>query len=349
MHLMENHEQYDRCLVLAGGGFRFAYYLGVHAAAEDRDRAPDVLLATCGGAIAAAVIAGLPDRHARLAWAASPEMHRFLREVQPTRRATPVRTLAGAALRWLDRTPASRIPDLAQDYLFEFPAALPVPPEPLPGAPALAIVGGKLLFHPDEAGERRGPRQLFAQVVFCPARAARLLDGCAAPAADQRWSSGAVATALQVDSDMPLPDAVRISIADMFYFSTQVCAAHHYTGGVIDLFPIELAQSLARSVVMERKMPFNRWLALPALRSVLGIDGAARLRHVHAQHADAWVDTRDVGKALRGQGVGKRIGWHRNRIELDVPASHAAYAAQVQAQWEYGYRKGLAAFGEAAA
>lgn len=348
MHLMENHEQYDRCLVLAGGGFRFAYYLGVHAAAEDSGRAPDVLLATCGGAIAAAVIAGLPDRHARLAWTASPEMYRFLGEVQPTRRATPVRTLAGAALRWFDRAPAARIPDLAQDYLFDFPSPLPLPPGPLPGAPALAIVGGQLLFHPDEAGTERGPRQLFAQVVFCPARAAALLDGRKAPAADRRWSSGAVASALQTDGSMLLPDAVRISIADMFYFGTQVCAARHYTGGVIDLFPIELAQSLARSVVMERKMPFNRWLALPALRSVLGIDGAARLRHVHEQHADAWVDTRDVAQALRGQGIRKRIGWRRNRIELDVPDTHAAYEAQVNAQWQYGYRKGLAAFAAAA-
>ena len=96
-------------------------------------------------------------------------------------------------------------------------------------------------------------------------------------------------------------------------------------------------------------MPFNPWLAAPALRAGLGIDGAARLRHVHGLHADAWVDTRDMAQALRGHGIGKRIDWRRNRVRLAAPASHAAYAAQVRAQWGYGYRKGMAAMADAQA
>jgi len=349
MHLMENHEQYARCLVLAGGGFRFGYYLGVHAAAEDCGRAPDVVLATCSGAIAAAIIAGAPDARTRLAWAASPAMYGFLREVASTPRATPLRTLGGAARRWMQRAPAQHVPDLFRDYLFELPDRLPLPLKPVAGAPALAIVGGQLLFGPGDAGTARGDRPLFAQTVFCPPPAAALLDGRPAPAADPRWSAGAVAPQLRADSATPLHDAVRISIADMFYFRSHACHGRHYTGGVIDLFPLEIAHYLAREVIMERKMPFNPWLAAPALRAVLGIDGAARLRHVHALHADAWVDTRDMAQALRAHGIGKRIDWRRNRIALAAPPSAAAYAAQVQAQWDYGYRKGMAAMKKATA
>lgn len=349
MHLMKNHEQYARCLVLAGGGFRFGYYLGVHAALEEQDRAPDVLLATCGGAIAAAIIAGAPDARARLEWAASPAMYRFLCAVQSTPHATPLRTVAGAARRWLGRTPAPRIPDLFRDYLFELPATLPLPPQPAAGAPALAIVGARLLFGPGDVGAARGDRPLFAQTVFCSPRAARLLHGREAPAADPRWSAGAVAPRLELDSTASLHDAVRSSVADMFYFASHASQGRHYSGGVIDLFPLELAHHLAREVIMERKMPFNPWLAAPALRAVFGIDGAARLRHVHGLHADAWVDTRDMAQALRGHGIGKRIDWRRNRIGLAVPASHAAYAAQVRAQWDYGYRKGMAAMVKARA
>ena len=65
MQGMEKTHQYERCLVLAGGGFRFGYYLGIHAAAEEAEYVPDLLLATCGGAVAAAVIARLPDAAAR--------------------------------------------------------------------------------------------------------------------------------------------------------------------------------------------------------------------------------------------------------------------------------------------
>ena len=343
---METHEQYRRCLVLAGGGLRFAYYLGVHAAFEDSGRRPDVLLASCGGAVAAAVIAALPDARARRDWIAGSAMYAFLRAIRPTPRATPLRTLGAAGLRWLARTPAARIPSLHVDYLFELPAVLPLPETNNPDAPALAIVGARLLYRPDEAGAARQGRRLFAQVVFCPPRAAALLDGSAAPAADPRWSAGAVDALLQADTSLSAADAARISIADMFYFSSHEVAGRHYGGGVIDLFPIELARRLAHEVLMERKMPFNPWFALPALRSVLGIDGAARLRHVHAQQAEAWYDTRDAAHVLRSHAIAKRIGWRANRIGLDVPPTLEAYAAQVRAQWDYGYRKGMAALGD---
>lgn len=348
MHPMNTHEQYRRCLVLAGGGFRFAYYLGVHAAAEDCGRKPDVLLASCGGAIAAAVIAALPDAEARRTWMAGPEMYAFLRAIRSTPRAAPLRTLGAAGLRWLRRAPAARIADLQRDYLFELPDVLPLPlPQPAGDAPALAIVGARVLHAPRQAGERRGAQPLFGEVVFGPARVAALLDGTPAPAADARWSAGAVDPVLRVETDVAPANAARISIADMFYFRSHDVAGRHYSGGVIDLFPLELARRLAREVVMERKMPFNPWLALPALRAVFGIDGVARLDHVHAQDADAWVDTRDARHVLRAYGIGKRIDWRRNRIALTVPPTQDAYAAQVRAQWDYGYVKGMAAFGGA--
>jgi hypothetical protein len=299
--------------------------------------------------MAAAVIAGLPDAESRLEWVAGAAMYKFLCEIRSSRRTRPWPALGGAALRWLGRTPARRVPDLFDDYLFELPAALPLPPASASHAPALVIVGARLLFDPREAGQQRGARRLFAQVAFCSPRTATLLDGTRAPAADPRWSCGAVAPLLETDSTMPLPEAVRISIADMFYFRSHAHSGCHYTGGVIDLFPIELAQRVAHEVVMERKARFNSWLALPALRAVLGIDGAARLDHVHAQRADAWIDTSDVSQALRAHGIGKRVDWRRSRICLVVPPTQAAYAAQVRAQWDYGYRRAMAAFGGAAA
>lgn len=343
---MDKAQQYERCLVLAGGGFRFGYYLGIHAAAEDTGHAPDLLLASCGGALAAAVIGALPDAAARKAWLQSPQMLVFLHALQSSSRAMPVPVLANALRRWLANDGATHVPDLFDDYLFELPARLPLPQRGSDG-PAVAIVGSKLLYVPGEVGQPRDGRHLFAEVVFGDARTADLLAGVRAPASDPRWSVGAVAPQLLTDTAMPLEEAARISIADMFYFRSHEHKSTHYSGGVIDLFPLELAQRLARSVAMEAKPPFGRWLALPALRSVFGIDGAARLRHMHAQPADWWIDTTDMSRALRGIGIGKRISWRANRIRLVPPATLEAHAAQVEAQWQYGYRQGLAAFGQA--
>lgn len=328
---------------MAGGGFRFGYYLGIHAAAEETGNAPDLLLATCGGAVAAAAIARLPDAQARKEWLASPEVHAFLAGLQSTARAAPLPMLARAVRRWAQRAPAPAVPDLFDDYLFDLPARLPLPPASSGAGPAVAIVAGKLLFDSASVGRPRGSRALFVETVFGDGRVAGLLDGTAAPAADPRWSNGAIAPALQVDSAVALEDAVRSSLSDMFYFRCHAHGGDHYTGGVIDLFPIELARRLARHVAMERKGRPNPWLMAPAWRAVLGIDGDARLRAVHAQHADVWIDTVDMPQALAGSGLRKQIRWRENRLRLVAP-SYDTYRAQVEAQWQYGYRKGLAAF-----
>ena len=153
-----------------------------------------------------------------------------------------------------------------------------------------------------------------------------------------------MASGLLLDSAMPLEDAVRSSITDMLYFPCHPHNGEHYMGGVIDLFPIEIAHGLARHVTMEAKPPFGQTLAIPALRAVLGIDGNARLRHVHAQHAHAWVDTSDISSALRGSGMRKRIDWLRNRIRLEMPPTFDEYGRDVEAQWQYGYQRGLEAY-----
>src|SRR5450830_750930 len=91
----ESYKPFKRCMVLGGGGFRFGIYIGMYAALRQADKAPDVLLASCGGAIAATIIHNLPDPQAQRAWLASPEMYAFWCSLKSTRRAA----LAGSLLR----------------------------------------------------------------------------------------------------------------------------------------------------------------------------------------------------------------------------------------------------------
>jgi hypothetical protein len=333
---MSEDQKYERCMVMAGGGFRFGYYLGMHAAAEDSGMAPDIILASCGGSLAAAIIHALPDAAQRKQWLASPEMYQFLCRMRAAPHARPLPVLGAALLRGLSRGRAKRVPDVFDDFMFELPGALPLPValSQSQHGTALAIVAAKLLFGRDQTGQARGKRALFAEVLFGPE----------APASSPAWSCGAVAPALLLDSAMPVADAVRSSITDMLYFACHEHGGQHYMGGVIDLFPIEIAHGLARHVTMEAKPPFGQALAIPALRRVLGIDGNARLKHVHAQHAHAWVDTSDISSALRGSGMRKRIDWLANRIRLLMPPSLEAYAKDVEAQWQYGYQRGIEAY-----
>lgn len=345
-HAMKEEQKYERCMVMAGGGFRFGYYLGMHAAAEDSGMAPDIILASCGGSLAAAIIHALPDAAQRKQWLASQQMYQFLQGLRVAPHVRPWPVLGAALLRGVSRGRAQRVPDVFGDYLFELPALLPLPvpaPDAKPQA-ALAIVAARLLFGRAEVGQARAGRALFAEAVLGPERACQLLQGWRAPASDPAWSCGAVAQELHLDSRMPVADAVRSSITDMLYFACHAHGGEHYMGGVVDLFPLEIAHGLARHVTMEAKPPFGQALAIPALRAVLGIDGNARLRHVHGQHAHAWVDTSDISSALRGNGVRKRIDWLGNRLRLEGAATFADYVREVEAQWQYGYQRGMEAY-----
>ncbi len=345
---MTQAQKYQRCMVMGGGGFRYGMYLGAYAAACEVGEPPDVVLASCGASIAAALIHSVPDDAERRAWLASPEMYQFWSSFRPGPSAALHRTLWGVARRALQWGAAPTVPDLFGDYLFAPPPTLPSFPPPSTaarqGTPDVAIIGSRLLFTADEVGQPRGQRKLLEETVFGPPRTAQLLQGVPSPFLSAQWGNTAVAPTVATDTTMPLQEAVRISVSDMFYFPAHRHGAARYMGGVVDLFPIELAQRLAHQVVIEFKSAFDHLTAPPAWRAVLGINAHQRLRHVHAQQAEVWIDSSDLEKTLATQTLQKKMAWHKNRLELLPPVSHAVFAQHMQAQWDYGYQRGLEAF-----
>ncbi len=324
-------------MVLGGGGFRFGIYIGMYAALRQAGKAPDVLLASCGGAIAAAIIHNLPDPDAQLAWLSSEEMYQFWCSLRATDHAALYGTLLRAARRKLSSAPAPVIPDLFNDYLFEIPPQLPFPTAT--GAPQVdvAIIGGKLLFGPDDVGQPRGQRKLYAETIFCSERAAAALDGMDSPLDDARWGDHAIAKELLTDTSVSVADAARISIADMIYFRSAQLGGDEYIGGVLDLFPVEIARRLGEEVIMEFKEAFDQVFSIPAWRAVLGVDGNARLRYANSHLADMRIDSSDVSVVLEKQQMQQKLDWLHNRIELQMPPSYDIFVQHMRDQWRYGY------------
>jgi len=343
-------DKYERCMVFAGGGFRFGAYLGMYAAACDAGEKPDILLASCGGAIAAALIHALPGEDARKDWLCSRQMYEYCREARSTAHAAVHRVLLRAAQRRFSTRLAPIIPDVFSEYLFEPPSdAIPLPPVVrYVGQPALAIIGAKILFAPCDVGNARGGRKLFEETIFAGERVQQLLASETSALASGPWHASAVAPRLSFESVYPLTSAVLISTADVVYFPTVSHLGQRYSGGAIDLFPIEIAKQLAKEIIMEFKAPLDRIFAQPAWRSVYGIDGNARLAQVQQNHAkvgsDVWIETRDIRQKLRTEQVQKRLDWRTGRINLVAAKTHADFVAQMQAQWRYGYQCATAAF-----
>ena len=350
MSLATKQNKFERCMVFAGGGFRFGAYLGMYAAACDAGRKPDILLASCGGAIAAAIIHALPDDQSRKAWLCSPEMYDYCSHAQSTPHAALYRVLLRAAQRRLSTRLAPNVPDIFSEYLFEPPSSLlPMPPVvTYIDQPALAIIGAKILFAISDVGIERGARRLFAETIFACERVHGLLAGETAALAKNPWQASAIAPRLSFESIYPLANTVLISTSDVVYFPSVLHLGQRYSGGAIDLFPIEIAKQLAAEIMMEFKAPLDQNFAAPAWRSVYGIDGNARLRQVQQDFGKAgatvWIDTRDIRQQLRTEQVQKKLDWRTGRIRLVAAKTYSDFVAQMQAQWRYGYACGTAAF-----
>ena len=141
---MNSSIPFQRCMVMAGGAFHFGYYLGAYAALCERALPPDILLASCGGAIAASIIQGLPTDAERKEWLYSPRMYEFWCSLKARQKTTLSGVLVGAAKRRISNDAARVIPDLFNDYMFE-------------------------------VGQLRGSRKLFAETIFCSERAAQII------------------------------------------------------------------------------------------------------------------------------------------------------------------------------
>jgi predicted acylesterase/phospholipase RssA len=323
---------------MAGGGFHFGYYLGIYAAMCESGKQPDVLLASCGGAIAASLIQAIPDNETRIAWLSSPEMYEYWRGLKSTRKARVTRAVAHAMKRRMFGKDAHVVPDLFHDYMFDIPAQLPLPVCTKKYID-VAIVAGKMNYDEREIGHLRDGRKLFSETIFCESRAADLLRGMSSPLNHPMFGDNAIAPELLTDVNMPIADAVRASISDMYYFRCHSHESGNYIGGVIDLFPIEVASRLADNVIMELKGGYDEMFGIPAIRTVLGFHGNERLNHVLAQQAEAWVDTSDMEKYFARQRIHQKIIWAKNKIQIVTPPTHEQYVGMIRAQWEFGYQR----------
>jgi hypothetical protein len=336
-------------MVMGGGGGRLVVYLGMHAAACEAGLAPDLVIGTCGGALAAALVHAEPDPARQLAWMAGPEMYRFWSGFRAAPGVTLSATLAAAVARWLDPRCAPRLPQVHAQALFEAPPFWPqLDWRTAGGTPEAVLLGARVLYAASETGQWRAGRRLFQQVVFCrPGLEARLGQGSAPPGGPE-WPGSAVAPELAVRSDVALMDAVRISFTDMVYLPAAPLHAEHFIGGVVDLVPVELASRWAHEVWIERKAPAT-WTLAPAWRQVLGIHAARRLQAVDRTSVALRIDTRQLSKALPRQLLDKRVQWRANRLQLQACSSEADYRQLVQAQWNEGHRLVQAALNQAPA
>ncbi|MDF2478163.1 MAG: phospholipase [Sphingobacterium sp.] len=336
---------YQRAVLFSGGGTRFGLYLGMYAALEELGLKPDLLIASCGGSLAAAIIQSFATGTERKSYLQSEEFYRFFCGHQLTEQRHLGKLGWYVLKKQWDKRSAPYLEDVFDRYLVhmepDLSPLLPTLNRPFSEEIPSIIIGSKMLFDRSAVGVKRSGRKLYQKVLMGNATALSKVDRDSIQIQGENYGQSAVAPTIAINPEITLLEAVRISMSDMFYVEPIQKNGDYYAGGAIDLVPVELAQSLAAEVVCERKQTY-KLQEEGLVRAVLGFSGNQRLQDIDQQYQGIrWIDTADAAEQLKGNYCKKSIDWRRFEITLSLPASLDEFATAMEAQWNYGYRKTL--------
>ena len=360
---------FRRAILFAGLGPDAIVHLGIYDAAIDAGYPPDVIIGTSGGSLAAAMVSGYPDRQQRHALLASREFHEYL--LSPcVARNSPYGVMV-QSLGWMARRSplACRPPKLFCRPVITIP--VPKRPagmeQPFPmdnHRPRVIMVAGELTFGPERAVHADG--KYYYETWFTDEQTARFLPQ--ASAIGSKYPRSAIHVQAKVVTGVSMAKAARASSSEPYSFRPYCLAGKHYTGAAINLFPLELAQSIAHEVIVPRSPPTNR---------LQDTSGYSAFRY-SAQHRQNWVDNADVtfrvhlrdkAEVLKGITLFPQLRFVTNKADLqavsqteceqrrmlwcprplvvdNVPEDHEEFLGYVRAMWEFGYQRGMQVFSQ---
>ena len=367
---------YNRVQLFSGGGYKFGYYLGSYAALCEHNLKPDLILATCGGSLAALLVDIAPEPMPLKSLLESEALYQVVKASQHrqnfennTAKQKPSYfyqglkrlSLSKQAMRLLKlhqrETYAELLAELTHFAMFEIADENTwldklVSQKNQSGSaasPDIAIIASRLLEDKNKAHSKPLSSQAKLQeVLFMPNKlnhSSYKLTKLKCPT--HRYTPFRIDKYIHLVTDWDMKQAVRASMADMYYLQPTFIEDLGWSlGGVIDLTPIELASRFGQSVFAETKNGYDKVLAAPAIKRIFGFDPNHRLNEVLSytdntkQSAIHWLPFADNGKALAGQHVQKRFNLKGRRIDL-IHADYNEFVLQMQAQWRYGYERTL--------
>lgn len=331
----DSPKPFKRALVMTGGGFKFLYFIGMYDALVDRGWQPDLLITTCGASVAAAIIHGVPDRHERLRLIQSPEMLEGIKGFRLTRGSFRdverlIRKMSLYQRGW--DTNSDVVPDLYNLAFFDVdPITLPFWQRPFgdraADAPHVIIGGSVASFSREDIEAPRNGRKLYSEAYFTDATVAPYLASYRSAVA-RAFPHSSVGPEVRVFTDFSIGDAAAVSIRDPFLFPPVERDGVTFTGSNINLYPVELAQSLADEVMMTFNPAFNGF-ELMAINVSLGYDMNDRQQMVTASPIDYWIDATNMHVSQFAMDPKVHYGFpHLFQLKSNLPKDRAVRVAE---------------------
>lgn len=326
---------YKRVVVFSGGGYEFAQFLGMMEALEEANKKPDLIIATCGGGLAAAIVANLPTSELRREFVLSPRFKELLRSSTPVSKVDSMFALYSWYMGRQQEAESRLVPNIFNEYLVSLPNELSITEFNKPFSSAaipVIIIAGKVLFTPENVGKPI-TQKLYREILFTSPEVAQHLAQRKSPTGQMSGSS--IESDAQVVTELSLTEAARAAIASPFMMPPTQIKGEYYVGGQIDLYPLELAHFLGDEVIMSFSDGYSETGTGKVIKAGYQFNANSRLQGIHEMTATHWIDFTDRDSFLKkNNGLGLREGGMQ--LSFRMPSDDQVFTQDVLAHFNYG-------------
>lgn len=321
-------------VILAGSSFNFTLHLGILAALRESGVHPDVIISSCGGALAEAIINKFQDSEDQKKYIQSDEFYNLLHKAKLQNDFIPylLFRLTKMRLQNFFSKSFSYTPDFLDKNIFHISEALNLPLFDRTfssGTPRFIMTAGRLTQdHP----------KFLQEVFFTDVETAKLLKGFPSPIAKQ-FPHSFLKTETEALTDWKFSEAARAAIADPFLLNPFEKKGTLYFSGSIDLYPLELALKLSQRVIMPYS-PLFRPIDQIVLRHFYGYDNIQRYQFITSQNTvERWIDISDYQDFMKINGFDPKTSYIKGRIFNGTPSDKKEFYKKACAQWNYGWQR----------
>ncbi|MBI2609297.1 MAG: patatin-like phospholipase family protein [Deltaproteobacteria bacterium] len=321
-------------VILAGSSFNFALHLGILAALHESGLHPDVIIASCGGALAEAIINKFPDCEDQKKYIQSLEFYNLLHKAKLQNDFIPylLFRLTKMKLQHSLSKFFSYTPDFLDRNIFHISKTLDLPLFDRffsPTTPRFIMTAGRLI---------QDHSKFLQEVFFTDVETAKLLKDFPSPIATQ-FPHSFLKTETATLTDWKFSEAARAAIADPFLLNPFEKEGVLYFSGSIDLYPLELAAKLSQRIIMLYS-PLFRSIDQIVLRHFYGYDNIQRYQFITSQTAvERWIDISDYQEFMKNNGFDPQSHYIKGKVVNGTPVDKKEFFRKASAQWDYGWQR----------
>ena len=328
---------FKRVMVVSGGGINPGIVAGLVGGAQEMGWNPDLIIATCGSSLGAMILSSEVTVEKTLQTLKSPEFFRALNLLQVN-----THSLLKIQRNFKHARQMSIYPDIFENTILKFPNKLHVFLEHKefntePDRPKMIFVGAKALFKQINVGSRRSQAPLFQQVYFTDPVTGQYLNGLQIKD-EHAFPKTNIQKETETITHFNIFQAMRSGIGDPYLLDPSYVEGNAYFTGAVDLYPLDLAESLGEEVVATYPQSlFNSYEKL-AIKAPFGFNPNQKALEAIQHTEERWVDVTGL------DDIGFNPTPHFLLMKNQVPKDYAGFKAGIQRQWKFGHDRAVEMF-----